>query len=58
MAKTRNVRQDSAKAVAVAGTRERRAPVQTAGTWREQGGKLPETETFRPGKTKHERRRA
>lgn len=58
MAKTRNIRQDSAKAVAVAGTRQRGTPSHTAGAWSEQRGKLPETETFRPGKTRHERRRA
>lgn len=57
MAKSRNIRQASTAAVAVAGTRTKGAPVATAGAWREERGKLPEGETFRPGKTARARRR-
>lgn len=58
MAKKRNVKQASAAAVAKAGTRERKAPVVTAGRWREQRGRLPEDAIFRPGKTASQRRRS
>ena len=50
------VQSDSRKAVEKAGLRERRGATQTAGTWREQRGKLPEGEVFRPGKTASRRR--
>lgn len=56
MAKTRSISADSARAVAVAGTRRRRAPVSSAGTWNGPG-KL-EDGPFRPGKTARERRRS
>jgi len=51
-----DVQQKSRAAVGRAGMRERRSPVDTAGTWRPEGGKLPEGETFRPGKTARGRR--
>lgn len=54
---TGRVRKDSTDAVARAGTRERRAPVKTAGTWRAERGKLKEG-PFRPGKTAAKRRRS
>lgn len=50
MAKTRNIRKDSAAAVAKAGSRERRAPVQSAGAWTPMRGKRAEG-PWRPGKT-------
>lgn len=49
------VRERSREAVSRAGTRERRKPTTTAGTWRETRGKLVEG-PFRPGKTAFERR--
>jgi hypothetical protein len=56
MKKLRNgVRERSAAAVAKAGSRVRGEPVQTAGRWREQRGRLKEG-PFRPGKSKAERR--
>lgn len=50
------VQERSREAVAKAGTRIPGSPVKTAGTWREQGGKLADG-PFRPGKTAAERRR-
>lgn len=49
------VQNDSRKAVDRAGTRDRRSPVTSAGTWRTQRGKLPEDQDFRPGKTRVKR---
>lgn len=56
MARTRNVRKDSADAVANAGSRVPGKPVKSAKAWTELRGNRPDG-PFRPGKTQHERRR-
>ena len=49
-----NVKERSRKAVAAAGSRQRQAPVDSAGTWREERGKRAQG-PFRPGKTARKR---
>lgn len=50
-----NVRERSRAAVAKAGTRDKRRPVESAGTWTETRGKRADG-PWRPGKSKLKRR--